>query len=135
MTAPPGGFWPTKLASPSTLRRQDEVVLARMDLHLADRDAREVSSLELRPGLSGVWRNPEPQLGPDEEKVRLDGIFLHDVRITADALLGRDDARPGSSEVGRSVDPRRQVPERVTVEGRVGRGRFEPARFDPAHPG
>jgi hypothetical protein len=57
------------------------------------------------------------------------------VRVSAHALLRRDDSLPGLAEIGRAVHPGSHVAESVAIERRVGRGRVVAARLDPAHPG
>ena len=119
---------------PASVRREDEVVVARMDLEVADRDVGEVPALELRPRGAAVRRDPEAELGPEEKERRVDRVFLDHVRVSADPVLGPGDPRPGLSEVGRAVGERPHVPEHVEVEGRVSGPRLEPARLDPADP-
>ncbi len=119
----------------AAVRGDDQVVLARMDQQIPHRDAGEVAALELRPALARVGRDPQPELGPAEEQARLHRVFLDDLGVAAHALLRADDARPALAEVRRAIDPRRHVAEGVAVESRIGGGRVEAARLDPAHPG
>ena len=69
------------------VRREDEVVVARMHLQVTHRHAREVASLELAPRLPRVGGDPEPELGAEEEQVLAHGVFLDDVRVSANTLL------------------------------------------------
>ena len=179
MTAPPGGFSPTKTAAPlaqppgagdallhrpcrderrllrqqlraqgaqrrdvvddpdaAAVRGDDEVVVARLDDEVAHGDRGELVALEAGPGLAAVDRDPQAELGAEEQQVRLLRVFLDDVRVAADAacVLRRDERLPGLAVVARHVEPRVVIAERVAVERRVSRGRIVPARLDPADP-
>ena len=56
---------------------------------VAHRDRREVAALELRPALAAVDRDPQPELGAEEQQVLLDRVLLDHVRVAADALSAR----------------------------------------------
>ena len=53
-----------------------EIVVARMDGEVAHRDGREVAALVLRPLLAAVERDPEAELGAEEEQVAVHEILL-----------------------------------------------------------
>ena len=77
------------------VRAHDEVVLARVDDHVVDRDARHVSA-ELLPGSARVDRGVEPPVGAREEKVRIPPI-LHDHVHGTHRQAARDaDERPAA---------------------------------------
>src|SRR5207253_795294 len=105
--------------------------IARMDLQIADRDAREFAAAELRPAPATVDGDEETELGPQEEQILFHRVFLDHVRIAVPGAGGARDARPALPEVLRPVHPWRHVPESVPVERGVGRSRLEPAGLDP----
>src|SRR6516225_908904 len=95
-----------------------------------------MATLELRPMSPPIERDPEPELGAEEQQLRIDGVFLDDVRVAAHALrvLRADERRPGLAVIGRDVEIGRLVAEGVTIEGRVGGARRESTRLYPVHP-
>ena len=118
----------------ASVRRQHQIAVARMDLEISHRHARELAAAELRPVPAAVEGDEESQLGSEEEQVLLQRVLLDHVRITAQGSGGTADAHPCLPEVLRAVHPRRHVPEVVPVERRVRSARLVPARLDPAHP-
>ena len=116
------------------MRAQHEVGIAVLDRDVAHRDAREVAALEFRPVAAAVGRDPEAHFRADEQQVAVDRIFLHDVRIAAQALLLAADLLPGLAEVARAVDVGIEVAERVAIERRVRGRAVVAARLDGADP-
>src|SRR5262249_61850890 len=120
---------------PPPVRREDEVVVARVDLDLAHGHAREIPALELRPASPAVGRDPEAELGPDEEERRLDGVLLDAVRVSPNALLRRHDPLPRLPVIRSAADPGSHVAEGVAGEGPGGGSRGRPGRpAPPTHP-
>ena len=119
---------------PAPVRREHEVVVARMDPEVAHRDVGEVSSLELRPRGAAVRRNPEAEFRSEEEERGLHRVLLEDVRVAADPFVRPGDSRPGLPEVRGAARPRRHVAGHVEVERRVRGPGLEAARFHPGHP-
>src|SRR5713101_6597827 len=118
----------------AAVRRQHQVAIARMDLQIAHRDAREVAAAELRPAPATVDGDEETELGPQEEQILFHRVFLDHVRIAAHGAGGARDARPALPEILRPVHPWRHVAMRMPVERGVGRSRLEPAGLDPGDP-
>ena len=54
---------------PATVRRDHEIVIARMDREVAHGDRRQVATLVPRPVLAAVHRDPEAELRPEEEEL------------------------------------------------------------------
>ena len=98
---------------------QDQIVVARLNGQVPDRNGRNVATLELRPVSAGIGGDPQAELRAHEQQMRLDGVFLDDVNVAADSfrLLRRGQRRPRLSKVGGDIHVRRHVPERVPVEG------------------
>src|SRR5664280_2743228 len=119
---------------PAPVRRDDEVLLARLEREVADGDGREIAALELGPGLPRVERDPEPELGPEVEEAGPDGVLLDHVRPAADARRRAGDPLPRLPGVARRVDPRRHVAEGVPVERRVRGAVRVRSGLDPRDP-
>ena len=71
-------------------------MLARMNREVAHGHVRQVRR-ELRPLPAAVERDEQPELGADEQQIRVDEILLDDVGVALD--VGRS---PGSSTSRRS---------------------------------
>src|SRR5204863_3969858 len=93
----------------TAVRREHQIMIARMDGEIAHGDSREMVALELRPVLSAIDRNEESELSADEHEVLVYEIVFHDVRITADAfrILRGDQRRPGLAVIRRAKNVRR----------------------------
>ena len=115
---------------------EDEIVIARLDGQIAHGDRGKTASFELRPGFAAIDRNKQTELGPEEQQVRLNQIFLDDVRISAHTLelLRRHERSPGLAEIGGAKHVRRVVAKGVAIESGVSRARLEIARLHPADP-
>src|SRR3569623_1975111 len=116
----------------AAVRRDDQIALARVNLDLAHRDVGEVVTLELRERLAAVDRDPQAELGAEEQQIFLDRVFLDRVRVAAN-VIGAE-ARPGLAVVGRAIDTRRHVAERVAIDRRVRGRRLDARGLDPADP-
>ena len=116
---------------------QHQVVVPRLDGQVADRHRRQMAALERGPVGSGIRGDPQPELGAEEQQLRVDGIFLDHMRIAAHALQvgGADEPGPGRPVIMGDVDIRGHVALGMPVEGRIRGARGEVAGLDPAHPG
>ena len=116
--------------------REHEVIVARLNRKITHRHCRKVPTLELRPMRAGVDRDPQSELGAEKQQLRIDGVFLDDVRVAAYALgiLPADQRPPGLSKVGCSINVRRHVAESVPIKSDIGAAGCECARLDPAYP-
>src|SRR5437868_10303986 len=62
----------------TTMRRQYEIIGARLDYEIVDCHCGEVAAFVLRPAFPTVVADEESKLGSNEEQVRADQIFLND---------------------------------------------------------
>ena len=53
----------------AAVRGDDQVVVARMNRQVANRDVRQIAALVLRPLRAAVERNPQPEFRAEEEQV------------------------------------------------------------------
>ena len=120
----------------AAVRGDHEVAVARLHGEIAHRDGGQMPAPVLRPVRAAVHRHRESQLRAEVEELRVDGILLDHVRVTAHTLsvLRIEERRPGATVILGDVDIRRHVPERVPVEGCIRRARRVLARLNPVHP-
>src|ERR1039457_3021207 len=102
--------------------------------NIAHRYVRKITAFVLRPLLAAVERNPQAELGAEEQQALRDRVLLDNVGIPAHAARGRDDGCPGLAEIRGFENKRSQVAEGVPVERRKGRALIETAGFHPRHP-
>src|ERR1019366_7428207 len=119
---------------PAPMRRDDEILLARLEREVPHGDGREVAALELDPRLPRVERDPEPELRPEVEEAGPDRVFLDHVRPAADARRRADDPLPRLPGVARRADPRRHVAEGVPIKCSVRGAVRVRAGLDPRDP-
>src|SRR5262249_33815522 len=83
------------------VRREHEIAIPRLDGEIAHRDRREMATFELCPMDAAIERNPQTELGAEKQQLRIDGIFLDDVRVAAYPLgvLWAEEPRPGLAVV------------------------------------
>src|SRR5215470_11413683 len=53
----------------AAVRREDQIVISRMNRQVANSSSREMVALELRPIFSAINRNPEPEFRAEEKKM------------------------------------------------------------------
>ena len=116
------------------MRRDHEIVVSRMDRQIAHRYRGEIAALVVRPLVAAVQRDPEAELGAEEEKVRVRQVFLDDVRVSAHRTIRGDQRRPGLPVVAGAVRVRPRVSEHVQVEGGVSCTLVEMAGVDRRNP-
>src|ERR1700686_5205729 len=116
--------------------REYEVIVARLDRKITHGHCRKVPTFELRPMYAAVDRDPQAKLGAEKQQLRIDGVFLDDVRVAAYALgiLPADQRPPGLSKGGCRINVRRHVAESVPIKSDIGAAGCECARLDPAYP-
>src|SRR5438067_9724980 len=84
--------------------------------------------------IAAVDAHPQPELGADVEEIAVDGVFLDDMRVAANAarVVRRTDERaPGPSEVRGFVRMRRHIAGHVAIERRVRFAVGIASRFHP----
>src|SRR5215471_8922016 len=103
------------------MRSEHQIVVARVNCQVANRNRREMVALKLCPALSAIDRNPEPEFGAKEKKIGLNQIFFDHVRVSANALrvLRRNEWRPSFTKVGGLKNVRRHVAEGMPVKSSV----------------
>ena len=112
------------------VRRDHQIVIARVNDQVAHRDVGQFAALVLRPlACRHRAKSRGPCSVPTNSSSRLTKVLSDDVRVTAHrTVLRRNQRRPRLAEVRGLVHVRAHVAERVQVESGVGRARFEMAR-------
>src|ERR1051326_9366912 len=103
------------------MRRDYEILVARMNCEIAHGHVRKISAGVLRPLSATIERDPEAELGADKQQVLIDQIFLHDMRVTAHIAYRRNYLCPCLPIVHCPVNVRTHVAEGVRIDGGVGR--------------
>ena len=116
----------------TSVRRDDQIVGARLDLDIVHRSCRHVEA-EGVPGRAAVEREEEPPFGAGVQHARVLGVFTHDAHEVA-RRQSRIESRPGPSVVGRAEHVRAVIPEHVVVECDVRRAGIGGAGFDRVGP-
>ena len=119
------------------MRRQDKIILARLNRQIANGDGREMIAFELGPVFSAIDGHPQTKLGSEKKQIRCLQIFLNHMRVTANAfgILRIDERRPRFPVIRRAKNVRRHVAECMSIKRGVGRACIEVAGLHPAHPG
>ena len=114
------------------MRRQNQIVLARMNRDVAHGERRQVAR-KLRPLLAAVYRDEQAELGPNEKQVSIHAVFANDVRVTLYRI--RRKRLPRLAEVGGLEDVELHVAGLMAVERDVSRRLIKAARLDGRAPG
>ncbi len=69
---------------PAAMRGNYQSMIARVNCKIAHGNVWHFTALVLRPLLATIERNPKAQLRADEQKIFVNQIFFHYVRVTAD---------------------------------------------------
>src|SRR5437667_4569695 len=133
-----GAQWRDVVHDPNAaaVRRQNKLVLARMNCQIANGSGREMIAFELCPVFSAVDRDPKPKLCAEKQQIRFYQVLLDDVRVATNAfdVLRSDKRRPGFPVIGRFENVRRHIAERMSIKRSVSRAGVEVAGLYPTHP-
>src|SRR5207244_400322 len=79
------------------MRCKNQIVVARLNCQVSNRDCGKMVALKLRPVFSTVDRDPKPKFGPEKEQIWLDQILLDYMSVSTNAfgVLGVHKRRPG----------------------------------------
>ncbi len=111
------------------VRRDDQIVVARMDQDVVRADRRVVVH-ELLPGLAAVERDGQPELRSHVEQVLVLRVLADDLDV-AGLRQGARHALEGFAEVARDEHVGLQVVAAVIVHRHVGRSLIEVRGLDP----
>ena len=105
-----------------------------MNLEVVHRHRRQAGHESL-PARAAIGRDKRADIGPDEEKIAIDGILANHVNEVCAAVgqVVRDRAE-GPAEIVRHVQVRMEIVLAVIVERHIDCGRIEVRRLDAIHP-
>src|SRR5438093_9060193 len=120
----------------AAVRRQNKLVVARLNRQIAYGNGGEMVAFKLRPAFSSVDRDPKSELGPEKKKIRLNQVFLDDVRVTTNAfrVLGCNKRRPRFAVISCLENVRLHLAKGMSIKRGIGRAGIEIAGLDPVHP-
>ena len=110
---------------------EDQVVFARVDGDVVDRDRRQIQ-FELRPVPSLIGRHEQRALGAGKEQFRIAEVLADDVQRAGVVRDSAADRLPRLAVVARHESVDIEVAAAMTVERDVGRAFVVPRRDDAA---
>src|SRR6266567_3501263 len=113
------------------MRRQDQVVLARMNRDVAHRDRRQVPG-KLSPLAAAIDRDKQSELGSNKKQIAIDAVFANHVRVALDRV--RRERLPRLAEIGGLEDVNLHVASLMAIERDVSGSTIEAARLDARAP-
>src|SRR5438093_3136108 len=113
------------------MRRQDQVVLARMSRDIAHGDRRQVPG-KLSPLPAAIDRNKQPELGSNKKQIAIDAVLANHMRVALDRV--RCERIPRLSEIGGLEDVNLHVAGLMVIERDVSSSAIEAARLDAGAP-
>src|SRR4029077_17037742 len=97
------------------MRCKNQIVIARLNCQISNRDCRKMVAFKLRPVFSTIDRDPKSKLGTKEHQVRLDQTFLDDMSVSTNAfgVLCAHKRRPRFAVIGSFENIRSHVAKSV----------------------
>src|ERR1051326_4818341 len=116
--------------------REDEIIIPWLNCKVAHSHSGKTSTFELRPCFSTINRNKKTELSAEEQQIRLNDVFLNDIRVSTHAfdIVSCDKWRPGLAIIGGAKNVGCEVAECMTIERGVGRAWVKIAGLDPVYP-
>src|ERR1041385_7808472 len=95
-----------------------------MNCQISHGNIRKIASLVLSPVFASIDRDPQAEFSSNKQKIAVDNVFLHHVRISPHAAVWANQLCPGVTEVSRLVDIRTHVTEGVKIKSRESSARL-----------
>ena len=118
---------------PTAMRRDDEIVVARVDLDVAHGHDRQVAT-KRDPVRAAIPRDPQSQLAAEVQEVVPVRILTNDMAPAGGLRQITNDRLPGATEVGRHEHVRRVVIVLVMIRHDVRGARRVARRLDRRNP-
>src|SRR5207248_8995486 len=119
------------------MRCKNQIVIARLNCQVSNRDCGKMVAFKLRPIFSSINRNPKSKFGPEKEQIRLDQVFLDYMCVSTNAfgVLSAHERRPSLTIIGCFENIRRHFAKGLSIKRGVSCAGVEFACLHPGHPG
>src|SRR6478736_7960387 len=105
-----------------------------MNCQISHGNIREIASLVLCPVFATIDRDPQAEFCSNKQKVAVDNVLLHHVRIPSHTAVWANQLYPGVAEVSGLVNIKTHVTEGVKVKSRESSARLIMPWLHRGHP-